>query len=149
MNTWWTNATSAVFEDKSQCFIRQYGNFSIEGADHKQYFIDGKMTIGENLADNGGLSAAYQAAFSKNASERTTLPGLEKFSAQQLFFINYGRVWCSKMRPEKAIQLIRSDVHSPDKVRINAVVQNSVEFAEAFKCPERRPMNPLEKCQIW
>ncbi|KAG0749219.1 hypothetical protein G6F62_000566 [Rhizopus arrhizus] len=149
LNTWWTNTTSAAFEDKSQCFIRQYSNFSIDGPDHKQYHVDGNMTIGENLADNGGVSAAYQAAFSKNASEQTILPGLEKFSAQQLFFISYGRIWCSSMRPEKAVQRIRSDVHSPDNIRTNAVVQNSAEFAKAFKCPERRPMNPLEKCQIW
>ncbi len=76
------------------------------------------------------------------------LPGLEKFSPQQLFFINFGRVYCGKDRLENFSSLL-ADTHSPKKIRVNAVVQNSAEFAEAFQCRANQPMNPPHKCQIW
>ncbi|KAG1151811.1 hypothetical protein G6F37_004436 [Rhizopus arrhizus] len=148
LNSWWTAATSAAFEGKSECFIRQYNRFSIEGPDKTQYPVNGKMTLGENLADNGGVRAAY-LAMQKTLDGQATLPGLEKFSPQQLFFINFGRVWCSSMRPEMSVQRVRTDVHSPASVRVNGAVQNNVEFAQAFQCPETKAMNPAEKCQIW
>lgn len=144
LNSWWTDATSAAFEDKSQCFIKQYGNFSVQGPD-TTYPVNGKMTLGENLADNGGVRAAYDAM----TKDDMGLPGLENFTAEQLFFINYGRVWCTKMRPEMSVQRVRTDVHSPANVRVNGAVQNSVEFAKAFQCKEKQAMNPSDKCQIW
>ncbi|KAG0744701.1 hypothetical protein G6F35_015597 [Rhizopus arrhizus] len=148
LNSWWTAATSAAFEGKSECFIRQYNSFSIEGPDKTKYPVNGKMTLGENLADNGGVRAAY-LAMQKTLDGQATLPGLETFSPQQLFFINFGRVWCSSMRPEMSVQRVRTDVHSPASVRVNGAVQNNVEFAQAFQCPETKAMNPAEKCQIW
>ncbi|EIE90773.1 hypothetical protein RO3G_15484 [Rhizopus delemar RA 99-880] len=87
--SWWTNASSNEFEDRAQCFVNQYGNFSIEGPNRTQHFVDGQLTLGENLADNGGIAAAYEALFSKNTDKHMLLPGLETFSPQQLFFINF------------------------------------------------------------
>ncbi|KAI9277396.1 hypothetical protein BY458DRAFT_567613 [Sporodiniella umbellata] len=145
LNSWWTETTSAAFNEKSQCFIQQYGNFSVQGPEGTSYPVSGKMTLGENLADNGGLQAAYDAM----GKEDMLLPGLEKFTPEQLFFVNYGRVWCSNMRPEMAIQRVRTDVHSPARVRVNAAVQNSLEFSKAFQCKESQAMHPANKCQIW
>lgn len=107
------------------------------------------MTLGENLADNGGLHTAY-AAMKKTLTEDNlvVLPGLEKYTPEQLFFINFGRIWCNNMRPELSVQRVRTDVHSPNSVRVNGAVQNSAEFAQAFQCPQK-PMNPSNKCQIW
>lgn len=112
------------------------------------------MTLGENLADNGGVNAAYMSmkkSLEESPSQNMQLPGLETLTPEKLFFINYGRIWCSNMRPEMAVQRIRSDVHSPARVRVNAAVQNSPEFAEAFKCGAAgaRKMNPVDKCSIW
>ncbi|KAG1177601.1 hypothetical protein G6F70_005648 [Rhizopus microsporus] len=149
LNTWWTDATTSAFESRSQCFINQYNQFSIQGPDKTNYSVNGKMTLGENLADNGGLHTAY-AAMKKTLTEDNlvVLPGLEKYTPEQLFFINFGRIWCNNMRPELSVQRVRTDVHSPNSVRVNGAVQNSAEFAQAFQCPQK-PMNPSNKCQIW
>lgn len=110
------------------------------------------MTLGENLADNGGVNAALMSmkkSVDEKPKENMALPGLENFSPEQLFFINFGRVWCSNMRPEMAVQRVRGDVHSPAKVRVNAAVQNSREFADAFGCEAKNAMNPKNKCSVW
>jgi endothelin-converting enzyme len=112
------------------------------------------MTLGENLADNGGVRAALVAmrkSLKENPEENLVLPQLDKLSPEQLFFINFGRIWCSNMRPEMAVQRVRNDVHSPAQVRVNAAVQNSPDFAKAFNCaaPKPKVMDPTEKCQIW
>ncbi|KAI8983425.1 hypothetical protein BDB01DRAFT_722562 [Pilobolus umbonatus] len=152
LNTWWSNATSIAFDNKTQCFINQYSQFSIEGTNNTRYNVNGKMTLGENLADNGGLHAAMKsmrASLMEKPDDNLHLPGLDNFSPEQLFFINFARVWCGNMRPEMAVQRIRADVHSPAKARVNGVVQNSIDFANAFQCQTNQPMNPVNKCQIW
>jgi endothelin-converting enzyme len=112
------------------------------------------MTLGENLADNGGINAALlsmRKSIEENPNDNLSLPGLESLSPEQLFFVNFGRVWCSNMRPEMVAQRVLTDVHSPPRVRVNAAVQNSPEFANAFKCgaPGSREMHPVDKCSIW
>jgi hypothetical protein len=77
------------------------------------------------------------------------LPGLEKYTQEQLFFISYARLWCSKQSPSTLLDLIQSDAHSPAVWRIRGVVQNSPEFAEAFQCKKGSPMNPAKKCEVW
>ncbi|GAA5809890.1 hypothetical protein MFLAVUS_003305 [Mucor flavus] len=154
LNSWWTNDTTTAFEQKSQCFIDQYGKFTIDGPNNSKYNVNGKMTLGENLADNGGVNAAFMSmrkSLSEDPENNLALPGLESLSPEQLFFINFGRVWCSDMRPEMAVQRVLNDVHSPSKVRVNAAVQNNPEFAKAFQCGASgsREMNPAEKCSIW
>ncbi|KAL7311909.1 hypothetical protein PS15m_009619 [Mucor circinelloides] len=153
LNTWWSDTTSEAFEARSQCFIDQYNSFSIQGPNKTSHNVNGKMTLGENLADNGGVHVALTAmrkSLQANPDQNMVLPRLDTLSPEQLFFINFGRVWCSNMRPEMAVQRIRGDVHSPAKVRVNAAVQNSPEFAEAFKCVKTdQDMNPANKCSIW
>ncbi|KAF9905558.1 hypothetical protein EC991_001588 [Linnemannia zychae] len=155
-NQWWTNATSQAFEDKAQCFINQYGNFTIKGSDGTDYNLNGQATLGENLADNGGAKMAFHIWQSRVKSDpygrkykNLKLPGLEKYTPEQLFFISYGRIWCNKMRPESLVHLTRTNTHSPSKWRINGVAQNSPEFAKAFNCPTGSPMNPPTKCEVW
>ncbi|CAO3591298.1 unnamed protein product [Absidia cylindrospora] len=145
LTQWWSDETMEKFNNKAQCFIDQYNGFSIQGPDGQDHHVNGKMTLGENMADNGGISLAYEA-FSKNRQLR--LSGMD-VSPEALFFINFGRVWCEKTRPERAIQKILGDVHSPARVRVNAAVQNMPEFAKAFNCPANAPMNPTNKCKLW
>ncbi|KAI8087607.1 uncharacterized protein B0P05DRAFT_577930 [Gilbertella persicaria] len=153
LNTWWTNATSEAFESKSQCFVNQYNKFTVQGPGNTEYNVNGKMTLGENLADNGGVHAALMAmrkSLQENPQNNLALPELKQLSPEQLFFINFGRVWCTNMRPEMAVQRVRSDVHSPARARVNGAVQNSPEFAQAFQCKAgSQAMNPTDKCQIW
>ncbi|KAF9082327.1 hypothetical protein BGX23_012578 [Mortierella sp. AD031] len=156
IHNWWTNATEQAFNEKAQCFVEQYGNFTVKGPDGKDYNVNGQLTLGENIADNGGLKQAFRAWQFRHKSDvagkkykNFRLPGLENYTPEQLFFISYGRLWCNKQRPEAAVQQIRGDSHSPAKWRINGAVQNSPEFAQAFKCKTDTPMNPTKKCELW
>ncbi|KAK5820647.1 hypothetical protein F5H01DRAFT_404111, partial [Linnemannia elongata] len=153
---WWTNSTSKAFDEKAQCFVNQYGNFTIKGPDGKDHNLDGQLTLGENLADNGGIKMAFRAWQSRAKSDPNgkkiknfKLPGLDAYTPEQLFFIAYGRQWCNKMRPAALLNRMMADVHSPSKWRINGVAQNSPDFAKAFKCKTGAPMNPVKKCEIW
>ncbi|KAI8972991.1 hypothetical protein BDB01DRAFT_808279 [Pilobolus umbonatus] len=148
---WWTNETSTRFEEKAQCFIDQYSKFNITSA-NKTIYVNGKLTLGENLADNGGLSAsllAYQKLRPNHDISEPKLPGLESLSPEALFFINFGRLWCHNERDKRSEQMIYIDEHSPPFARVNGVIQNSPSFAKAFSCPVGSPMNPEKKCQIW
>ncbi|KAF9139535.1 hypothetical protein BG015_001986 [Linnemannia schmuckeri] len=156
VKNWWTNETEKAFNEKAQCFIDQYGKFSIKGPDGKDHNVNGQLTLAENIADNGGLKQSYrtwQARFLSDPSGVTyknfKLPGLEKYTPDQLFFISFGRIWCSKERLEWLMQLIRGNAHPPWRFRANGSVQNSKEFSQAFECPVGTPMNPIQKCEVW
>ncbi|KAI8645201.1 hypothetical protein BD408DRAFT_459995 [Parasitella parasitica] len=148
LDDWWTNDTSAKFEDQSQCFVDQYSKFNVSGPGNTTLNVNGNLTLGENLADNGGIAAAL-AAYRKLAKQEETLPGLEHLSPEALFYVNFGRLWCGVRRPEFTQQLIYSEEHSPDEARVNGAVQNSANFAKAFNCPVGSPMNPQKKCNMW
>ncbi|KAI9272589.1 hypothetical protein BY458DRAFT_508706 [Sporodiniella umbellata] len=145
---WWTNKSSEAFEEKAECFVNQYSNSTAQKFGNETLHVDGLQTLGENLSDNGGIRAAYQALFSKNR-EQAALPGLEKFSAEQMFFISNARTWCSKSTTAFAINQLETDEHSPDKWRVNLVMQNFEKFSEAFQCQSGRLMNPIKKCNMW
>jgi len=156
LSNWWSNSTLEEFNNLAQCFIDQYESYYIEDKKGNKYHIKGKLTLGENLADNGGLTRAYEAwkiSLSKdveNAKKHNEhLPGLSQYTFDQLFYISFGQIWCSKDRPESAIQRIRTDPHSPPKHRVNGAVSNSEHFSETFNCPPNSPMNPEKKCLIW
>ncbi|UXI15573.1 aromatic-L-amino-acid decarboxylase-like [Sarcoptes scabiei] len=145
LQEWWQHGTILKFKEKMKCFQEQYSKYEIEN-DH----IDGKQTLGENVADNGGLTSAFNA-FTKWSSEETEtiiLPGLN-FTQNQLFFIGFAQVWCSVNTPEALKIQIRNDPHTPSQYRVIGTLSNSIEFAQAFNCPLGSRMNPIEKCTIW
>ncbi|ORZ37720.1 hypothetical protein BCR44DRAFT_57418 [Catenaria anguillulae PL171] len=147
---WWGNQTAREFEARAKCFVDQYSGFFITDPMGRKVHVNGKLTLGENLADNGGVSqswAAWRAATKDQADVR--LPGLPATTQEQLFFLGFAHVWCGKMRPEASLNQIRTDPHSPGFVRVNAAVQNSDEFAKAWKCKRGAPMNPEKKCVLW
>ncbi|KAF9933261.1 hypothetical protein FBU30_006029 [Linnemannia zychae] len=156
LRNWWTNSTRAAFNEKAQCFVGQYGNFTIKGPDGKDYNIDGALTLNENIADNGGLKQAFHTWQDRYKSDPTgrsyknfKLPGLDNYTPEQLFFISYGRLWCQKLRPEAGVQQLKTDTHSPAQWRINGAVMNLPEFSEAFKCKAGSAMNPTKRCELW
>ncbi|KAG0253115.1 hypothetical protein DFQ27_007652 [Actinomortierella ambigua] len=160
LQNWWSNTTAEQFVAKAQCFVDQYSNFTITNPKtNKTSAVNGQFTLGENIADNGGLRKAYEAWYQrfKGGSSTTTnnnnnnqiLPGLEKYTRDQLFFISYGQVWCLKSTPEMAEALLTMDTHAPAKWRVNGPAQNTPAFAQAFKCAEGSPMNPAKKCTVW
>ncbi|KAG9198389.1 hypothetical protein G6514_010233 [Epicoccum nigrum] len=142
---WWTNSTVSAFKDRAECFVDQYSQFSVPGPDDKPLHVNGRLTLGENIADAGGLSASYQA-WRRRARKHPNqdLPGLEHFTQDQLFFVTYSNWWCGKSRKEYAISRIYTDPHAPKWARILGTMANSREFKESFQCKEKKPT-----CQLW
>jgi endothelin-converting enzyme len=142
---WWTNGTVAAFTDRADCFIGQYHNFTIPGPDGAPIHVNGKLTQSENIADAGGVSAAF-AAWKKRRAESPNLdlPGLDFFTQEQLFFVSYGNFWCGKSRKEAAISRIYTDAHAPSWARTLGTVANSRDFIESFNCPVKEPV-----CELW
>ncbi|KAF9972502.1 hypothetical protein BGZ73_004362 [Actinomortierella ambigua] len=153
---WWTPETMEKFEQRAQCFVNQYSNFTVPNLDGGQEHVNGQLTLPENLADNGGLKKAYEAWQRRRVDpslmqkeSNQLLAGLEAYTPEQLFFISYARLWCSKSVPQYELKKVRTDPHSPNRWRVVGAVQNSRQFAEAFQCAEGTPMNPANKCEIW
>ncbi|XP_071635770.1 neprilysin-1 isoform X4 [Temnothorax longispinosus] len=144
---WWNNATIKAFRKRAQCIVDQYSRYKLQEVN---LYINGRMTQGENIADNGGLKQAFKA-YKKWVfihGEEPLLPGVN-LTHDQLFFLNYAQIWCGSMRPEDALTKIRSSVHSPGSVRVLGPLSNSEDFAKAFDCPLDSPMNPKKKCNVW
>ncbi|KAF5901062.1 membrane metallo-endopeptidase-like 1, partial [Clarias magur] len=112
MYNWWSNFSTEQFEEQSKCMVQQYGKFSWKLAGGQN--VSGVTTLGENIADNGGVRQAYKAYMKwvEREGEEPRLPGLD-MDHKQLFFLNFAQVWCGACRPEYAIQSIKTDPHSP------------------------------------
>ncbi|KAL1428591.1 hypothetical protein MTO96_002953 [Rhipicephalus appendiculatus] len=147
MLNWWTNKTRAKFLRKMTCFKEQYGNITDERLKVK---LNGKKTVGENIADNGGIHQAYHAyrAWARKHKVKS-LPGLQNFTADQLFFISVALTWCNNPRPRRLQSQIDSDVHAPSRYRVNVPLSNMEEFSRAFNCPKDSPMYSKRKCVLW
>ncbi|XP_070609574.1 neprilysin [Erythrolamprus reginae] len=148
LKDWWSQESAKNFKSQSQCMIYQYGNFSWDLAGGQN--LSGINTLGENIADNGGIRQAYKAyeSYVQKNGEEKRLPGLD-LDHKQLFFLNFAQVWCGTYRPEYAINSIKTDVHSPGKFRVLGSLQNNLEFSEAFKCTDKNYMDPVKKCRVW
>uniref|UniRef100_A0A8B9UGZ3 Endothelin-converting enzyme 1 n=1 Tax=Anas zonorhyncha TaxID=75864 RepID=A0A8B9UGZ3_9AVES len=145
LRPWWKNSSVEAFKRKTECMVEQYSNYTINGE-----AVNGKHTLGENIADNGGLKAAYRAYqnWLKKNGEEETLPTLG-LTNHQLFFVGFAQVWCSVRTPESSHEGLITDPHSPSRFRVIGTVSNSQEFAKHFSCPVGSPMNPLKKCEVW
>ncbi|KAF3358307.1 hypothetical protein VDGD_04966 [Verticillium dahliae] len=142
---WWTEDTVKAFKKRTECFVSQYANYTIEGPDGKPLHVNGRLTLGENIADAGGLSASFQA-WQRRAKEtpNKNLPGLEHFTHEQLFFVTYSNWWCGKSRKDTAVNRIYTDPHAPKWARILGTMANSREFRESFQCKVKEPT-----CELW
>lgn len=142
---WWTKRSVNQYKMRSKCMIKQYSKFS--------YFdkhVNGKYTLGENIADNGGLKAAYNAYKEWERKQGTEPPlPLLNMTADQIFFTAFAQSWCANIRKENAIVRLDDDPHSPNKFRVLGSLSNFDAFASAFKCPLSSKMNPPSKCHIW
>lgn len=142
---WWSKSTVKAFDKRAKCFVNQYANFTVPGPDDKPLHVNGRLTLGENIADAGGLSASFQA-WTRRAAEKPNadLPGLDHFTQSQLFFVSYANWWCGKSRRDTAINRIFTDPHAPKFARILGTMANSREFRESFQCPSKKPT-----CELW
>ena len=141
------NETIRAFHNASDCIRQQYSNFSIHGVN-----VDGNVTLGENIADHGGLKIAeiaYENWLRLNGHSDAALPALEAFSPFQLFYLGYALPWCAIHTESMLKNHVMRDEHAPDNFRVRGPLSNSPKFAETWGCPLNSAMNPPDKCQIW
>ncbi|XP_029624660.1 endothelin-converting enzyme 2 isoform X3 [Salmo trutta] len=145
LRPWWQNSSVDAFKNRTECMVEQYNGFTINGT-----HINGKQTLEENIADNAGLKAAYNAyqAWVQENGEEKRLPAVN-LTNDQLFFVGFAQVWCSVRTPESAHRGLMTDHHSPPKYRVIGTLSNSPAFAEHFQCPTGSPMNSGHRCTVW
>jgi len=143
LNDWWQSQDATEFEKRSQCIVNQYAQYTVVD-DIK---INSKLTLGEDVADIGGLILAYMAW--KDDTKNQKLEPIQGLTPEQRFFIGYGQSWCSNERPEALRMRATVDPHSPARYRTNGVLSNMPEFQEAFHCKTGQPMAPEKRCRVW
>lgn len=142
LKSWWSEASGRAFEEKAECVVQQYEQYKV-GDLH----VNGRLTLGENIADIGGLKLAWMA-FEKSREGREDRP-VHGFTEAQQFFLSYAQSWCANIRDEFARMRVITDTHSPPKYRVNGVVSNLPAFQEAFGCEDGAPMAPVDRCEVW
>ncbi|XP_066603000.1 neprilysin-1 isoform X2 [Prorops nasuta] len=147
LRQWWTNETISEYTDRTQCFIDHYDRYYEAEVDD---YIDGELTLGENIADNGGLREAVIAyrRWKARHGQEPLLPGFVHLSHDQLLYLGFAHLWCESYTVS-ALKWMLEDTHCPGHVRLLAVLRNSKEFSETWKCPLGSNMNPQKKCQLW
>jgi len=150
LEDWWTPADGKQFTERADCVVKEYDGFV--GVD--DLHVNGKLTLGENIADLGGLKLAFLAYLDRAQKDGVDLE--KKGSAEygglnpeQQFFVSFGQNWCQNNRPENLRLRMQTDGHSPEEFRANGVVRNLPEFQRAFACKTGKPMAPVNRCTIW
>jgi putative endopeptidase len=146
LEDWWTKEDGDKFTEKAACIVDEYAQFSVE--DTK---LNGKLTLGENTADNGGLRLAYTAFLARAAEQGIDLDkkSADGYTPVQQMFLGFAQDWCSNWRPELERLIATTDPHSPDRFRTNGVLVNMPEFGKAFGCKVGQPMEPAKACRVW
>ncbi len=143
LRDWWTAADAKNFTGRADCVVAEYNTFSpVDGVN-----LNGKLTLGENAADNGGIHLAYMALMDHLATK--ILPKEDGFTQQQLFFLGFAQVWCENSTDASGRARAITDPHSPGQFRVNGVVQNMQEFQTAFSCKAGDPMVSKKACRVW
>ena len=141
---WWMPRDEDAFRERAACVASQYGGYSpLPGV-----MLNGNLTLGENVADNGGVRIAYYALMELLARKGSPAP-IDAFTPEQRFFISYAQVWCENAADQDFRRRAQEDVHSPGRWRVNGVLQNMPEFRKAFGCKEGAPMAPANACRVW
>jgi predicted metalloendopeptidase len=145
LRDWWAKQDADEFKKRADCLVKEYSNFSpVEGVN-----VNGRLTLGENGADNAGIRLAYMAllgAIENGTVDKTKLDG---FTPEQRFFLGFAQIWCENDRPQALREQVRTNPHSPGEFRVLGVLQNVPEFAKAFGCQVGQPMVPANGCRVW
>ena len=148
---WWTETDRKNFDARTDCEANEYSGFQVAEGQN----LNGRLTLGENTADNGGIRIAFQAlqeTIAQNPSAALTgYSNGEKdgYTPDQRFFIAFGQVWCGNQTPQSARVLARTDPHSTGEWRVKGTVQNFDQFGKAFGCKVGQPMMPANACRVW
>ncbi len=139
---WWSKSVGEEFDRRASCVEKQFDGYVAVGDTH----LKGKLTLGENLADLGGLRLAF-AAMKKELAQKPEPAA--SFTPEQQFFLGFAQAWCTNQRPEYALLMAKNNTHSPPRFRVNGPVSNMAEFAEAFQCKPDAPMIRKDRCAVW
>ncbi len=144
LKNWWGPDDKTKFDAKGTCVADQYSTFEAI----PKNFVQGRLTLGENIADLGGVKMAFHAyrTLRKDADKQFVADG---FTEDQQFFLAVGQAWCSKDRDAEIQRRLTVDPHSPPKFRVYGALRNLPEFATAFSCPAGKPMHPQRACSVW
>ena len=143
LRDWWTEQDAQEFEKRSSCFVDQFAAYeTIPGVK-----LNGKLTLGENVADNGGLRIAHMALMDSLTRKRTAK--IDGFTPEQRIFLGWGQIWCQNTTEQAARLRAAVDPHSPPRYRVNGVVTNMPEFQKAFACRAGQPMVREKACRVW
>ncbi|MFZ1919338.1 MAG: M13 family metallopeptidase [Terriglobales bacterium] len=146
LEDWWTKEDGEKFTQKAQCIVDEYAQFKVGDTN-----LNGKLTLGENTADNGGMQLTYSAFLARAAQEGIDLgrKSEDGYTPVQLMFLGFAQDWCSEWRPELERLIATTDPHSPARFRANGVLVNVPEFGKAFNCKAGQPMTPAKTCRVW
>ena len=143
LRDWWTPQDGSEFEKRVSCVADEYSAFtSVENVK-----LNGRLTLGENTADNGGLRVAYLAL--EDALKQNPSGKIDGFTPEQRFFLGFAQVWCENVSPQEARQRAMTDPHSPGRFRVNGTLQNMPEFQKAYACKPDAPMVRPNACRVW
>jgi putative endopeptidase len=143
LRDWWTPADAKAFHAREQCFVDEYSAFTVDGDVH----VNGKLTLGENTADNGGERLALMALADVLGRGRAAKP--EGTTPERRLFLGFAQIWCENETEEEARMLAGIDAHSPGRYRVNGVLRNVPEFQKAFGCKAGQPMTSPRACRVW
>lgn len=144
LKMWWTAEDRKKFEDRAACVVEQFNGYEVQPG----LFINGKLTLGENIGDFAGLTIAYDAFMRSLAGKPHPAP-IDGFTAEQRFFLGWAQVWASKSTPEAERQQVKTDPHAAARWRVNGPLSNMPQFAKAFGCRAGQPMVRANACAIW
>ncbi|KAI6242254.1 Neprilysin-1 [Aphelenchoides fujianensis] len=147
---WWDNRTLSIFNKRTKCITEQYSSYAIK--EDPSVHVNGALTRDENVADNVGLRQAYHAYhqyLDKHGKHEAAWPGFKNYTDDQMFFLSFANLLCTSMTKDQAVQAAIADSHAPSNWRVNGGVANMPQFARAFNCSAKAPLNPQTKCKIW
>ncbi len=145
LRDWWAPEAEAKFETQTACVRDHYGEYEVApGAP-----VNGQLTLGENIADIGGVKEAYGAYKTWEARNGASAPAVEGLTNDQLFFVAWSQAWCGLATDERLRLQVTTDPHSPDRFRAVGPLTQAPAFAAAFQCAAGTPMNPVERCEVW
>lgn len=144
LKMWWTKDDRTKFEERAACVIKQFGEYEVQPG----LFINGKLTLGENIGDFAGLTVSYDA-FMKSLEGKTRPAEIDGFTPEQRFFLGWAQVWAGKYTPEAERLQVETNTHSLPRWRVNGPLSNMPQFAKAFNCKSGQQMVRKDMCEIW
>lgn len=144
LKMWWTAQDRTKFEERAACVIKQFGEYEVQPG----LFINGKLTLGENIGDFAGLTVSYDA-FMKSLEGKPRPANIDGFTPEQRFFLGWAQVWAGKYTPEAERLQVETNTHSLPRWRVNGPLSNMPQFAKAFGCKSGQQMVRKDMCEIW